>query len=132
MKTHAFRFKPGQDLYQELKRVALEMPLRAGSVLTCVGSFSQCTLRLAGAKEVRTFDGPFEIVSLVGTLCTDGVHLHVSISDSSGQCTGGHLQPGSLIHTTAEIVLAESETFRFSRAPDPETGYSELLVSRSS
>jgi predicted DNA-binding protein with PD1-like motif len=83
---------------------------------------------MAGGKSLIEKEGPFEILSLTGTISNDGVHLHCSLSDESGQVWGGHLCKGSLIHTTAEIVLGLLEDHRLSREFDPKTGYPELVV----
>jgi uncharacterized protein len=128
MKTHALRLKPGEDLSLELEAFAVENQIKAGLVLTCVGSLTQAALRLADASSSTKFRGPFEIVSLVGTFSMDGAHLHLSISDSQGALYGGHLEEGSLIYTTAEIVLGELENKVFRRVLDPETGYDELVI----
>jgi uncharacterized protein len=42
---------------------------------------------------------------------------------------GGHLCPGSLMRTTAELVLGLLPEWRFSRELDPATGYAELRIS---
>lgn len=128
MKTYALRLSPSQDLLHELAAFATANRLRAGLVLTCVGSLTQAALRLANADRNTIFTGHFEIVSLVGTFCPDGTHLHISISDEQGQTLGGHLMEGSKIYTTAEIVLGELEGIEFKRTIDPRTGYDELEV----
>jgi uncharacterized protein len=128
MRTYALRLKPGQDLRRELETFVAARQLRAGLVLTCVGSLTQAGLRLANARETSFFTGHFEIVSLVGTFSPDGVHLHLSISDTHGTTIGGHLMEGSLIYTTAEIILAELSDVAFHRPTDPQTGYDELEV----
>ncbi|WP_461534936.1 PPC domain-containing DNA-binding protein [Spongorhabdus nitratireducens] len=128
MHTFAFRLKPDVDLRTGIEQFAAEKQLQAGCILTCVGSLKQARLRLADATQYRTFEGPFEIVSLTGTLGPDGVHLHISVADSNGQVTGGHLTSGCPIYTTAEIVLGEISGQRFERHPDPDTGYKELEV----
>ncbi len=129
MKTYALRLHPGQDLQPELVRFAQEHGLKAGFILTCVGSLRRAALRLANQPNTTGYQGKFEIVSLVGTLSPDGPHLHISISDSHGNTIGGHLQDGSEIYTTAEIVIGELENLHFQRPVDPETGYDELVVS---
>ena len=128
MKTFAFRLQPEQDLKVELARFASQQGLRAGLVLTCVGSLRRAALRLADQPEATFYDGKFEIVSLVGTLSPDGVHLHIAISDSRGTTLGGHLQDGSLIYTTAEMVLGELDDVVFAREVDSQTTYDELVV----
>jgi uncharacterized protein len=126
MKTFPIRLHPGEDLKQSLVAFTAQNHIQAGLVLTCVGSLRQAALRLADQPETSFREGKFEIVSMVGTLGPDGPHLHISISDSTGRTIGGHLQDGSLIYTTAEIVVAELEEWIFTREIDPETSYDEL------
>lgn len=83
---------------------------------------------MAGASEIIEKEGPFEIVSLVGTISQDGSHFHCSLSNQNGEVWGGHLSKGSLIYTTGEIVLGVLEDYILKREFDPETGYPELTV----
>ncbi|RMG62136.1 MAG: DNA-binding protein [Bacteroidetes bacterium] len=109
MHTYALRLSPGADLRQALEAYAEAQKLQAGVVLTCVGSLTEAHLRLANQPEATRFEGPFEIVSLVGTLSPDGVHLHLSIADSSGRTLGGHLMPGCRIYTNVSFGKAEKD-----------------------
>ena len=72
--------------------------------------------------------GHFEIVSLVGTLSTEGSHVHLSIADSTGKTIGGHLLEGCTIYTTAEIVIAKSNEMHFTREEDGTTPWKELQI----
>lgn len=66
--------------------------LKAASISTCVGSLLYCSIRLANQSYLTNFTGPFEIVSLVGTISEDAMpHIHISIANSSGFMIGGHL-----------------------------------------
>ena len=132
MRVLALRLKPGQDLREQLEAFVKEKQIRAGFIITTVGSLRQASIRLADQPSPTNFAGKFEIVSLVGTLGGDGVHLHISISDTTGKTIGGHLVPGCLIYTTAEIVIGEAEGLSFSREPDPDTHYQELRIRSSS
>lgn len=133
MNTIAFRLKPNQDLKSELEKFVHANKINSAYVATCVGSLHEVTLRMAGAKpeaqDIRTFHGHFEIVSLVGTLSLQGVHLHLSVSDDNGRVIGGHLKEGSIVTTTAEIVIGYDQNVNFDRVVDPETGFEELAVS---
>ena len=132
MKTYAFRLKPGQDLREEIDKFAKEHDIKAGVIFACVGSLKKAVLRMAGAKpgveEIKTYEGAFEIVSLVGTVETGNRHLHIAISDKDGNVFGGHLKEGSIVETTVEVVIGELEGIKFSRQLDSETGYNELVV----
>ena len=132
MKVFAYRFEPGTDLKQELERVVKENDLKAAVILTCVGSLSKATLRMAGAaagkEDVRTYDEELEIASAVGTLSADGLHVHLGLSRTDGSCIGGHLKVGCVVKTTAEVVIGEVEDIEFLREDDERTGFKELKV----
>ena len=98
-------------------------------MISAVGSLSLAQLRLAGATRATAIGGELEIISLSGTLSPDGAHLHLAIADSSGGVIGGHLCAGSLVRTTAELVISLLPEWRFSRELDPATGYPELRIS---
>jgi predicted DNA-binding protein with PD1-like motif len=128
MRILPFRLRPGQDLRQQIEAIVKAGNIKAGFILTAVGSLRSAALRLADQKEATTFAGKFEIVSLVGTMGQDGVHLHLSISDSSGRTIGGHLVEGCQVYTTVEIVIGEARGLAFTRVQDEETGYKELKI----
>lgn len=128
MRTIAVRLRPGADLKAELLALAARERVRAGWVLTCVGSLSRARLRLAGGTEHATWQGPFEIVALTGTLSQDGSHLHLAVADHQGRTLGGHLAEGCIVRTTAEVVVAADDRLLFGREHDPATGYDELVV----
>jgi predicted DNA-binding protein with PD1-like motif len=132
MHVHAVRLTPGTDLKEALERLTEAHGLRAGCILSCVGSLSRARLRMPGASgEAEAFSSfvePMEIVSLTGTLCADGLHVHISLARRDGACVGGHLVPGCIVHTTAELVIGELPQVEFRRLPDAATGYAELSV----
>ncbi|WP_345057936.1 PPC domain-containing DNA-binding protein [Hymenobacter glaciei] len=128
LKTYALRLRPGDDLRQQLLAFTQANHIAAGTMLTCVGSLTVATLRLANQEGPTVYKGHFEIVSLVGTLSTNGSHLHLAISDSTGRTIGGHLLDGCRVYTTAEIVLGALPQLEFGREPDNTFGYQELVV----
>ncbi len=128
LRTIAARLTPGEDLRNAIERMAHEHHVEAGCILSAVGSLTSAALRLAGAEVPTKFAGPFEIVSLSGTLSPSGVHLHLSIAGIDGKAVGGHLLNGCVVHTTVEIVIADMAGVRFARMPDATTGYKELNI----
>ena len=129
MKVVPLRLQPGDDLRQALESWMGEQEEQAGCVISGIGSLSVAELRFAGAAAATTIRGDLEILSLSGTLSADGAHLHIAIADSSAAVIGGHLCSGSLVRTTAELVVALLPEWRFSRELDPATGYAELRIS---
>ncbi|MCY6370810.1 PPC domain-containing DNA-binding protein [Clostridium ganghwense] len=130
MKTYSIRLIRGQDLKEELINFTRENNIKAGCILTCVGCVTRATLRMANASLIKDFENNYEIVSLVGTLCKDGVHLHISLSDKDGKVIGGHMKENCLVGTTAEIIIGELENVNFTREFDEQTGYDELNISK--
>jgi predicted DNA-binding protein with PD1-like motif len=128
IQLHAFRLMPGQDLRQEIEAYVQQQNIGAGWIQTCVGSLTQTHLRFANQQTGTTRNGHFEIVSLVGTVSSNGCHLHLCVSDAQGQTSGGHLLFDNRVYTTAEIIIGESKAFVFTRAPDAATGWKELHI----
>jgi uncharacterized protein len=126
--AYAFRLKPGEDLKEGIEKVRKDKNIQAGWVASCAGSLTEYSIRFANQSEGSRGTGHFEIVSLTGTLSTNGSHIHISISDSSGKTIGGHLLPGCKIYTTAEIILQSSDAYEFSREKDGTTSWEELQV----
>jgi predicted DNA-binding protein with PD1-like motif len=121
------RLKPGDELQSALKRIATEHKMKAGVIISAVGSLSVASLRLAGANEATTIAGPLEVVSITGTLSDKSMHVHVSASDSTGKTIGGHLMNGCKVFTTIELVILDlSDEWTFDRQTDDTTKYLEL------
>jgi len=127
-KTFAIRLHPGEDLKGLITEWVKKENIRAGWMVSCVGSLQQYAIRFANEKEATVEKGYFEILQLSGTVSLDGVHLHIMISDKTGQCIAGHLMDGSIIYTTAELVISTSDEFVFSRETDQQTGFKELVI----
>ncbi|MEP6904299.1 MAG: PPC domain-containing DNA-binding protein, partial [Actinomycetota bacterium] len=68
MRIFALRLKPNQDLRLELEKFTKENKISAGLIITAVGSLKETKIRLADQSDTTSFEGKFEIVSLVGTL----------------------------------------------------------------
>ena len=129
MRVEPLRLLPGEDLRQALEAWMGQQEEQAGCVISAVGTLSVAQLRLAGAAEATAFQGDLEILSLAGTLSPDRAHLHIAVADNSGTVIGGHLCAGSLVRTTAELVVGVLPEWRFRRVLDPATGYAELQIS---
>ena len=67
---------------------------------------------------------------MTGTFSDSTSHLHISVSDSTGQTIGGHLLEGNLISTTVELVVINLKDFEFTRETDSTFGYKERSIKR--
>jgi len=128
MQNYTFRLKSGQDLFDSIEAFVNEKRIQAGCILSGVGSLTHATLRLADREVLSEYEGPFEIVSITGTVSVHGSHLHLSISDGDGKTIGGHFESGCKIYTTAEIVIAAFNDVVYKREFAEDSGYDELTV----
>ena len=124
---HCFRLVKGSDLKKEIENYVINNKI-SGVILCAVGCLSKLTIRLADGKSILEKEGMLEIVSITGTLSEDGVHIHISVADKSGNTIGGHLKDGCIVNTTAEIILEIFENITFKREYDNNTGYNELVI----
>lgn len=129
----ATRLQEGQDLKKSICDFVANKNLNSVCIISAVGSLSKAKIRMAGAspdnEDIRTYEGTYEIVSLIGTVDSKGKsHIHISISDKEGNVTGGHLKDECIVHTTVELVLLDDENILFSREKDEATGFDELNI----
>jgi predicted DNA-binding protein with PD1-like motif len=122
------RIAPGIDLRAALESLLAEHGVQAGYVVQGMGSLCTAMIRFAGAAGLTELRGDLELLSLAGSLSPDGVHLHLSVADAQGRVTGGHMGPGCIVRTTAEVLVALLPGHRFSREMDADTGFKELAI----
>lgn len=136
MTLHAVRLHEGDLLKESIEQFVHEKALSSATIISAVGSLNSVTLRMAGAtlgsQDIRTLEGPLEIVSLIGNLGPGRTHLHIAVSDKTGTVIGGHLKEKSVIHTTVELVIATDDRLTFTEIPDATTGFGELHVEKQS
>jgi len=135
MKVHVLRLASGDDLRAALEKSFAELSrthgIAAACIVSAVGSLSQAILRYADKSGGSEVHGPLELLMLSGTLSADGAHLHASVADAQGAVKGGHLMPGCIVRTTAEVVIALLPGWEFRRELDVATGDKELAAQPS-
>ncbi|MDZ8238838.1 MAG: DNA-binding protein [Nostoc sp. ChiQUE01a] len=130
MKVFAIRLKPHDDLKQSLKNFVKQEDIKAGFILSAIGSLEEAKIRFANQAISTVLTEKFEIIGLNGTIATTDVNLHIAISAREGKTIGGHLDSGCIIYTTAEIIIGASEEFTFNRTFDEQTRYQQLEIIR--
>lgn len=131
MKLLPLRLQPGDDLRPALEQAVRQAGCDAAFVLSGIGSLGRASIRLAGAEQMLVLEGEYEILTLAGSIASNGSHLHISLSDREGRVLGGHAGPGCIVRTTAEVLLALLPDWQLRREPDEATGYAELKITSS-
>jgi uncharacterized protein len=122
------RLSPGADLRRALEGFVGDRNTDSAFVVAGIGSLVDALLRYAGESTESKLAGPLEILSISGSLCPVGAHLHMSVSDAFGRVYGGRVCYGNEVRTTAEILLALLPNGSLTREPDAGTGFNELVV----
>ena len=131
MKIYAIRLTEGMDLKVEIKRIVKKEQIKAGVILSSVGCVSKARFRVADGINIKEIKENLEILSLNGTISPEGIHIHISCSDSNGIGFGGHLVEGNIVNTTCELVIGILEDYKFHRKMDLNTGYEELIIEKN-
>ncbi len=105
------RIDRGEEITEQLQRVAEREGIRLAEV-SALGAVNDLTVGVFNTAEKKyyanSFQGPFEIVSLTGTISTkDGAyyaHLHMSAGNEKGEVFGGHLNR-AVVSATCEMVV---------------------------
>ena len=125
---YIFRLHRGDDLKQSILEFCRMNNINSGIMACAVGCCSKVRFRLAGAESFYEDERDYEIVSIMGTISKDGVHIHISFADDTGKVVGGHLSDGCIINTTCEVSIIETNKYKLSREYDEETCYKELVI----
>ncbi|UJR26214.1 hypothetical protein I4U23_007557 [Adineta vaga] len=130
IRIYPLRLTPNKDVLTSIRSLMNTAELRSVFIMTCVGSVKSMVLRLANTTDTIEIKRPHEIVSLVGTIDSEGHHIHGSFSDEKGHVVGGHVlgEHPMIVYTTVEIMLAECENVTFVREMCEESGYPELVI----
>ena len=128
MQLLPIRLSPGADLRRALEGLVGRQNTDSFFVVAGIGSLVAATLRYAGEPAGTALAGPLEILSISGSLCSAGAHLHMSVSDADGRVHGGHVCYGNEVGTTAEVLLALLPEGSLTRERDARTGFNELVV----
>lgn len=128
MRAYPLRLFPGDDLRAALEDVLHQVKLQAAFVIQGIGSLSVAQLRFAGDEDPTELRDDLEILTLAGSVSSDGAHLHMSVADPRGRVFGGHVGRGCTVRTTAEILLVLLPEHRFSRERDLSSGFMELVI----
>ncbi len=131
-KIHVFRIKPKLDLLESIQKFCEKNNITSGVVIGIIGSLEKASLNFLKSLPAnyvnKQFEGPLEIVSGQGSIAKHEektvVHIHLTISNENG-ADAGHLARGSIVFSTAEVVIGELEE-QLEREKDDYTGLLEL------
>jgi len=140
-KAVMIRVLPGSDLLEAIEQVCKETKIRAGMVVSCVGTLQRASFLFVvpdqnevGARygAPLILEGPLEFLGAQGTVGEEEngdvfVHLHGLASDKDGTVRGGHLVKGQCpVLITCEVGITPVDGVRLVRQMDPDVGWKVL------
>ncbi|KGG12384.1 MULTISPECIES: PCC domain-containing protein [Prochlorococcus] len=129
--TSAFdlELKPGDDIKEEIITITSQHDL-TGYIGGVVGNLSKATFKCPATDRNSVSEGNLEIISLNGTFSGSTCHLHLSFSDSECNVFGGHLENGSIVLKSANILLSilDKSTIKKEQHISKHTGKTRLQL----
>ena len=98
------QLEAGCDLLNSLKSLAVKEN-RFGYILSVVGNLSAAKFQCPGKEETTIVKNHLEIIALNGTISPEKCHLHISLSDGECKVWAGHLEEGTIILKTVDILI---------------------------
>ena len=98
------QLESGSDLLNSLKTLAIKEN-KFGYVLSVVGNLSVAKFQCPGKEKATTIKNHLEIIALNGTISPHKCHLHISTSDEECKVWAGHLEEGTIILKSADLLI---------------------------
>ncbi len=130
MVEHVLKLNAGEDLLIAIDQYCRKYNIEAGYIATGVGSLSKVSFRKGYERTTLTLEGGYEMISLSGTLSQGGMHVHMAVSDESFNVKGGHVKMGTIVRTTAEIIIIQLDNHELHRHKENLEGFKELHIIR--
>lgn len=114
------RIDPGELFLESLQRAIQEEKIRAGVVISGIGSLSVCKIHVVNAgyppnlltrvQKYYEYKGSIELLSVQGIIADGEPHLHITFADENQNVHGGHLENGCVVLTMAEIAILRADS----------------------
>ena len=119
---------PGEMLLESIEKAIEEHDIRAGMVVSGIGTLKTCTMHyithtgFPPEDKLYTIDKPIELLSVSGLIVDRKPHLHIQVSVGEDECYGGHLEPGSEVLYLAEVGMLKCNGLEMKREKNDEYG----------
>lgn len=122
----------GEDFHEVIEQVARERDIRAGAILSGIGTFDKARIHhithteFPAADKLVEVEGPVELCSVSGIIADHKPHMHCTMALRGGELLAGHLEPGCRVLYLAEVVIAKFAGRDLVRDRHPKLGTPRL------
>ncbi|HEV8617578.1 MAG TPA: PPC domain-containing DNA-binding protein [Methylomirabilota bacterium] len=131
------RLAYGEDLLASLQDICRREKIRNGVIVTGFGSLTDIAVTGVVGPAFpprrfykRTHPRGVEILAISGVIADYHVHAHLVLG-TRARAFGGHLEPGCVVLSLAEIVIMRVDGVKLARRLDPGTGQKLLQAVRA-
>jgi predicted DNA-binding protein with PD1-like motif len=131
------RLAYGDDLLASLQQICRSEKIRNGVIVTGFGSLTDVAMTGVVGPAFpprrfyrRTRPRGVEILAISGVIADYHVHAHMVLCNRF-RAFGGHLEPGCVVLSLAEIVIMRVDGVKLARRLDPGTGQKLLQAVRA-
>ena len=123
------KLEKGEDVLENLDRIAKEQKVQNGEILWAVGMIKGLQVGYFNGKEYEkeTFSDNLEVVSFHGSIAENDprFHIHSSCAGRNHGVVGGHLF-GGVADPLMEVSISVFEKIRAQRKVNPASGLKEI------
>ncbi len=124
----------GDDFHECIERAAEQKDVRAGVILSGIGTFDVARIHhivhtgFPAEDKFITIEGPVELCSVDGIIADGVPHMHCTMALRGQELFSGHLEPGCRVLYLAEVAIARLKGAELVRAEHPEHGTPRLQL----
>ncbi len=127
IQPYSLELEANNDLIKSLQRVALSEK-KSGYILSVVGNLTTAKIQCPGKTEPTVINGHLEIIALNGTISPEKCHLHICFSDGDCNVWAGHLEEGTKILKSLDILIGFLGTTFTKTSPKEKTNEIEVDI----
>ena len=127
------KLERGENLLESVCTVIERENIKYGVIVSGVATLEHASFhRIRNCNEIPEdemieMDGPYEVSSLQGAIINGEPHIHMTFSDLE-ETRAVHLEPGSVVLYTAEVMIAEISGFKNIKRSKNEKGIPIFLT----
>ncbi len=121
-----------EDLFGQLKKIYEDVDSKGMLILSGIGMLENFELGYyqfeKGSYEFKKYDTPMELVSMKGSIASDGsIHIHAALAGDDHVLQGGHLKGGNVFNVL-ELGMFVSQDIEMAREYDEKVDADLLSV----
>lgn len=124
-KIYMLNISYDEDFFEAWDAFIADSGIKNGMILSGYGTLDKAVFHCIDnmvwpvTQKIHTVEKPMELLSVDGIIANGQAHIHVTMSDESGNAFGGHLMKGSHVLSLCHFAIGTvNESLSFARHPE--------------